>query len=92
MVVKYEGGFNFGVGGSFTFQTFLKGLQKRKPRHEYGFIDHRSMLLIIKDQNQGSQLATLTRSHEWMRPGPDPSSQRNQHSNHSAPDAPTSTT
>ena len=24
MVVKYEGGFNFGVGGSFTFQTFLE--------------------------------------------------------------------
>ena len=75
---------------------FLTGLQKRQPLHEYGFIDPRSMLLRIKDQNQGSgsrsQLATLTRSHEWMRPGPDPSSQRNQHSNHSAPDAPTSTT
>ena len=56
----------------------------------------RSMVLGMTDQNQGSgsrsQLATLTRSHEWMRPGRDPSSQRNQHSNHSAPDAPTSTT
>ena len=96
VVVKYEGGFNFGVGGSFTFQTFFNRTSKRVTTSWVWSHWPRSMLLSIKDQNQGSgsrsQLAALTRSHEWMRPGPDPSSQRNQHSNHSAPDAPTSTT